>query len=163
MTSKFERQMAKIAKLPHDKNDFVNPNFQIYEYPEVELSIVEQAAEAGFCLPEIKMRGLTFQPREFELQTHYRSVEEHTDDVERGSYFGLLPVRSKKVIVNDLYSTATWLHFQLGRRHLKRRMRVGELIVFNPRAVHSLVYYGEATTFMLFALMRNRRVNHDAT
>lgn len=156
MDTKLAAQLKKIAKLPHDKNAFENPSVWITEYPEVERSIVEQAASAGFRLPDSQKSGLAVRARKFELQTHARSVEEHTDDVERGVYFGLLPV-SRRRRVHTSHESGTWLNFQLGRKRLQRRMGVGELIVFNPRAPHSLVYYGEETTFMLFVLVRDRR------
>lgn len=156
MDTKLTAQLKKIAKLPHDKNDFISQSFWIAEYPEVERSIVEQAAGAGFRLPDLQTSGLEVRARKFELQTHSRSVEEHTDDVERGVYFGLLPVSRRRRVYTS-YESGTWLHFQLGRKRLRRRMEVGELVIFNPRAPHALVYYGEETTFMLFVLVRDRR------
>lgn len=155
--SKLQRELAAVGRLPHDKNDFVSAPYPLGAYPEVERSIVEQAAAVGFELPGVGARDLPVRARHFELQTHSRSVEEHTDDVGRGRvWFGLLPVRSRQV-VGGPYSTDTWLHFRLGRQRLRRRMQVGSLIVFNPLAPHSLVYYGEETTFALLALVRARR------
>jgi len=151
--SELAKQLTKIAKLPHAKNEFVNPSVCIAEFPEVERRIVERAAEVGFRLPNPYAPDLPVRARRFELQTHNRSVEEHTDDVQRGVYFGLLPVRARRV-VSEPYRSDTWLHFRLGRKDLRQRMEVGNLIVFNPAAPHSLVYYGEETTFMLFCLRR---------
>lgn len=153
---RLSRQYARIAKLPHDKNDFLSVAYWFSEYPEVESAVFSQAEAAGFGFPDVtKHTDTPIRPRRFELQTHQRSVEKHLDDVARSYYFGLLPV-ARRVRVRGPFETGTLLHFGLGGQKLYRRLEIGSLIVFNPRVWHELVYYGEETTFMLFTLVRKR-------
>jgi len=156
--SKLARQLARIGKLPHEKNEFTSVSYSFSEYPEVKQAVSEMVAEAGFRLPCLRdPRSFAIQKHRFELQTHSRSVEEHTDDVSSGVYFGLMPVKRRlKVRTSRPYETCTVFNFKLGRGRLQRRLEVGDMTVFNPRAPHSLIYYGEETTLMLFCLVRAR-------
>lgn len=143
-------ELRQIARLPHIKNKFYSDNFKLYEYPAVLSDIESQADGLGY-------EAYKERSGNFELQTHSRSVETHTDDLNKRLVFGLYPVKSK-LVVHDYYDSRTALNYWLGKRkHTDRRMEVGELIIFNPRRPHSLIYYGEETTFMLFTMSRKRR------
>lgn len=150
-------EMQNIGGLKHAKNACLSPEYELAAYPNMERLIVDSASSMGFSLPDRRAVGHPVRPRTFELQTHQRSVARHKDDVDTGVFFGLMPVRSRCVIESKLFESRTLFSFRLGRQAVEKRMEPGRLIVFNPRTPHSLTYFGEETTFMLFTLVRSRK------
>lgn len=149
------QEMQAIARLPHEKNEFESDRYAFSEYPRVHTEISLQAGDQGFLLPSWHRTGSYIPYGKFELQTHQACVEEHTDSVKSFEYFGIFPVRSKRVIKTTYHSCTDFNHYQ-GRNKAKSRLEVGKLVVFHPSKPHSLLYYGEETTFMLFSLWKDR-------
>lgn len=159
MWKKFKSEMKKISRLPHDKNDFMTPAYPFDDYPIVRQELVHQLSELGFELLNDNNRrfhGPIVCANTFELQTHNRSVPEHTDDVGRGLYFAIFPVKHKN-IVKCQEQTMTEFNFYLDSGKKCVGLKDVEVVVFNPRKPHSLIYYGDETTFMLFTVKRIKK------
>lgn len=155
-----EKELRKIARLPHPKNEFMSQQYRLNEYPSVLEHITFLAAEKGYTLPTLNrfVDGADNPNGKFEIQTHTVSVPLHTDDFAVGNYLGLLPVASK-LLVKDMPShyttTPTLLRFYEGHRKREELLQ-NSLIIFSPWRPHELIYYGEATTFILFALRKRK-------
>lgn len=156
-----EKEQQAIARLKHNRNEFMNPGVPIDRYPLVKSDIEAQLSDAGFEL--ISESGNSFpvnvEPGEFELQSHERSVEEHIDGIDRRFFFAIYPVGTKiRIKRYDPFVSDTELSGFLDGKRFSKPLRIGEVIIFNPRKPHALIYYGELTTFMLVTVQKRKRV-----
>lgn len=150
------QEIHAISKLKHDRNEFFSDSYRLCHYPAVLENIQLQLGEVDYYLPDPSKKGTTITAGQFELQTHERSVNPHTDLVPKGEYFGLYPVGGKVLVKDSTYEYSTELTFYEDQRKETKKLVTGELIIFNPRKLHSLTYYGEATTFMLFSIYKRK-------
>lgn len=97
-------------------------------------------------------------PGKFELQLHDHSVQEHTDDITSGVYFGIKVLEIKKV--SDSYYTSLPLFSYRGAAGEKMSVMFAEddnIIVFNPRKPHKLDYYGKSVKLALFSVVKAKK------
>lgn len=154
---KYIQECREVSKLRHKKNEFESDHYELIEYPVIHKDIQFQLNSIGYELLPNKERSsfLLIPPMVFEIQTHNRSVDEHTDDSPRGVLFGIYPVKQKNIGVS-FYNTMTELRGFFQGRKFKEKLSVGKLVVFNPIQTHSLIYYGEETTYMMFSVRKKR-------
>ena len=97
-------------------------------------------------------------PGDFEIQRHTASVDLHTDDVHRRCYFGLLVLECREKESSRYrryYDNRNELRYydQFGKK-MTKRLGAGEMLVFNPRKPHELIYFGDYTAFALFTVVK---------
>lgn len=153
-----EKEQQAIARLKHNRNAFMNPGVPIDRYPLVKADIEAQLSDAGFELVSERRNyfALDVKPGEFELQSHERSVKEHSDEIDRRFFFALYPVGTKIRTKTYVFDSETELSGFLDGKRFSKPLRIGKVIIFNPRKRHALIYYGELTTFMLLTVERKR-------
>lgn len=153
----YNKELTKISKLYHTKNEFLSDLFELKAFPNVLEDIKSQLSEMGLRLLNENERsgGSAIPYGRFELQTHEVSVTPHEDDVPVGTYFALYPVKSTP-IVHSRYPSLTVLRYFLNKEKRTSDLVIGDLIVFSPRRTHELLFYGEATTFMIFSVKKDR-------
>lgn len=151
----FKQEMGQIARLDHYPNEFTSRAYRLSDYPEVLKNIEAQLEDLGYRLigENEGRKGLCVSHGRFEIQTHFVSVNEHTDDVPLNRFFALLPVKCR-VSTKTSYQDRTALRHYMGRKKQVSELEVGKLIVFNPRLLHELIFYGRATTFMIFTVKK---------
>lgn len=153
-------EQLAISKLHHEINSFESSHYNFSDYPTVLKDIEQQLHVLGFCLPVLtSKREYGFIPRgKFEVQTHTVSVNEHTDSIQAPDLFGIYPVKSK-LITSTHYDTSPLFSYYQSKEKRASELEVGNIVVFNPRKKHSLMYLGAATTFMLFTVRRKRNAS----
>ena len=157
MAKTLEAEQRAIARLFHFKNEFSSDEYALCDYPVVDAHVKKLLQAQGFTT-NFKSKWPSPSTECFELQTHNVSVHPHKDDVPHGMYFALYVVKTKKVRPDSGYASITEFYSQLGRKEQKHNFYEGALCVFDPRQTHSLMFYGEETTFMLFTVKRIKKV-----
>ena len=166
---KLNRELKEIEGLRFEDDRFDNMPFSMLDYPAFKDYLnkrlahegchLEQPPEKGTKAYRIWDSGIGFNA--FDLQRHTASVDEHTDDVLRGRYFGLYVVDTQRSITSrrgryfDTRSEFRHIN-QFGGRE-RTRLSKGDLLVFNPRLKHELIYFGNLTTVALFDVKKTKQ------
>lgn len=154
--AKLDAEMRKLRRLPVEEDSFNNRSDSLSDYPEWAAWLRGALELEGFKLisRRLSVTSAGIGPGYFELQRHTSSVDEHTDDLEKGVYFGLFVVKSSRPVKSRRgYSTESELrYFDAYGAKTRYSLLPGHVIVFNPRREHELIYYGEKTTFALFCV-----------
>ena len=154
--------IQKIMGLPFEVDCFTNSPFDFDEVPlfRRHLEQMIQARSVQLLQKSPGFMDSAFGVNRFELQRHTASVDEHTDDVARGIYFGVYAVGNvgEAGPYRRRYDTRVELRYydHCGRKH-KTRIGVRDCAVFNPRRPHELVFYGDFTTLALFSVEKCRQ------
>ena len=157
MPKKLEAEHRAIARLLHIKNEFNSLEYVLGKFPVVEARIKKLLEAQGFT-NNFNTKEVSPSPECFEIQTHNVSVEPHEDTLTKGVYFGVYCVKTKDLRIRTGYPSVTELYSSLGKQKQKHNMYEGVLCVFDPRQTHSMVFYGEETTFILFTVKRIKKV-----
>lgn len=159
-TNTLNKEIQQIVGLKFDDDRFNNVPFSFSQFPLFEKELNELlSAEHGFSLEKPSNKryrswdssiGLNV----FDLQRHTASIDEHTDDVSPKRYFGMYIVKTAQGIHsrrNYYFDTRTEFRY-FNENGVKKRTRLnnGDLLIFNPRRSHELVFFGEYTLFALF-------------
>ncbi len=145
-----DEEVAEVASLPHELNQFSSPRNWFGNYPILKAWIQEELYRSGRRLATRDTKEREIPPESFELQTHTISVHEHTDSV-RDFEFGIYVLKCLPV-VRTAYESRTQFTFYRERHKSIRFLNEGDCITFNPRKPHSMTYFGDAATFMLFSV-----------
>ncbi len=165
------QELQEIRGLPVEEDRFDNMPISMLTYPAFKDKLNELLEVEGCQLEQLPKKGTkayrnwdsSIGFNAFDLQRHTTSVDEHTDDVSKGRYFGLYVVQNKKATPATrrfgIFDTRTELRYtnQFGEKK-RVRLRQGELLVFNPRMKHELIYFGERTTFALFDVKKVKKL-----
>ena len=157
MLKKLEAEHRAIARLHHIKNEFNSLEYVLGKYPVVEARIKKLLEAQGFT-NDFNTKGVSPSPECFEIQTHNVSVHPHRDALTKGVYFGVYCVKTKDLRIRTEYLSVTELYSSLGKQKQKHNMYEGVLCVFDPRQTHSMMFYGEETTLILFTVKRIKKV-----
>jgi len=86
-----------------------------------------------------------------EFQKHQLSVQEHTDDVTSGNFFGCVVVDLHQKVESTFVSGFPLFNYydETGKKR-SFEMGVGDMIIFNPKKKHSVVWFGMDYTVALF-------------
>ena len=153
-----QSDIEKISGLRFDEDRFDNLPYDLDDFPNFRTHISELLDAESCCLYVPKNRServwdAGIGEGMFDLQAHTASVDEHTDDVKRGCYFGLFVLKRNFTEFKNRswFDCRTELRYfnELGAKE-RTRLDVGKLIIFNPRRNHELIYFGDKTTFLLF-------------
>ena len=143
---------------------FNGPDYPFKDLPDKFVSQLDnQLAHQGFrrgCKLS-KRYDVAIEDGYYQLQWHDFSVEEHTDELNVGQFFAIVPyeitIETKHVRLGSLpdftyFSPENkkyrcWLDLPTNR---------SEIVVFNPRRAHKLDYYGRSIKLMLFTVIRNQ-------
>ena len=155
-------ELKQIAGLTFEDDRFDNMPVSFNEFPLFKERLNDLLELYGFGLEQPPKRGTrgysnwdtSIGFNAFDLQRHTASVDEHTDDVERPRYFGLFVVASVPGSTNRrsrYYDNRSEFRYfnELGAKE-RTRLSVGDLLIFNPRRKHELIYFGDLVTLALF-------------
>ena len=83
-------------------------------------------------------------------------VEEHIDDA---CLFWILVLEMVYTTIPTLagYDRYPALHYYIGRSKMAKRLKIGDVVVFNPKRPHSLIHYGNSPTMLLFSCEKIRK------
>lgn len=164
------QELKEIRGLPVEEDRFDNMPISMLTYPAFKDKLSKLLEVEGCHLEQLPKKGTkayrdwdsSIGFNAFDLQRHTASVGEHTDDISVGRYFGLYVVQNKKAIPptrrSGMFDTRSELRYtnQFGEKK-RVRLRQGELLVFNPRMKHELIYFGERTTIALFDVKKVKK------
>ncbi len=137
--------------------EFEEDSFNSFDYdfdllPNIKEYIKESLKEQGYRLRNKNQNrlGLSVPAGKFNIQKHNSSVEEHIDDA---CLFGILVLEMVYTTIPTLANNvcAPALHYYIGRSKMAERLKVGDVVVFNPKRPHSLIHYGNSPTMLLFS------------
>ena len=155
------KELKKIARIKHDKNEYNNPSISFSDYPGFARYVDLRLSEFGY-IRVTKTEHMTsgyesIEPDMFSLQTHQMSVEEHTDP---WGDFGICFLSCRK-LVRSGYSQLPVFNYRQGRKKVSKKLSIGDVVVFNPRLPHSLDYFGIEGTLALFSVSKLRNKKGD--
>lgn len=162
-------ELENILKLEVEVDSFNNTPHSFRGFPILKVQLEELLLEHSLQLsnkPDSRnsnyYQANVIGQGAFELQCHTVSVNEHTDDIIRSRFFGLYVIATETPDnMTDrrrrYFDNRTELrYFTPGGTKVKKRLDVGDLMVFNPRRNHELVFYGDHTTYMIFDVVRKK-------
>ena len=143
-------------KFKEDKFNSFDYDFDLL--PNIKEYIKESLKEQGYRLRNKNQNrlALSVHAGKFNIQKHNSSVEEHTDDA---CLFGILVLEMVYTTIPTLANNvcAPALHYYIGRSKMAERLKVGDVVVFNPKRPHSLIHYGNSPTMLLFSCEKIRK------
>lgn len=166
---RLNRELKEIAGLNFAEDRFDNMPFSFNDYPAFKAHLSVLLAAEGCYLNQPPKKGdkgyrnwdTSIGFNAFDLQRHTASVDEHTDDVSKSRYFGMFVIETKQPTRSSLrgyYDTRSELRYFDPQGYKKRsRLSKGDLVMFNPRKNHELIYYGDLTTVALFDIKRLKK------
>jgi len=143
--------------------EFEEDSFNSFDYdfdllPNIKEYVKESLKEQGYRLRNKNQNrlGLSVPAGKFNIQKHNSSVEEHIDDA---CLFGILVLEMVYTTIPTLANNvcAPALHYYIGRSKMAERLKVGDVVVFNPKRPHSLIHYGNSPTMLLFSCEKIRK------
>lgn len=156
------QELQQIAGLNFEDDRFDNMPVSFNEFPIFKEHVNELLEWEGFGLEQPPRKGTkayrnwdtSIGFNAFDLQRHTASVDEHIDDVESPRYFGLFVVDTKPVAKSRrarYYDNRSEFRYfnQTGGKE-RKRLAEGDLVIFNPRRKHELIYFGDLVTLALF-------------
>ena len=165
-----DQELKQIAGLPFEDDRFDNMPYSLLHYPAFQAHLNVLLEEEGCHLEQPPKKGTkgyrnwdsSIGFNAFDLQRHTASVDEHTDDVSKGRYFGLYVLKANGAGVSSrrskYFDTRTELRY-IDQFKSKQRTRLdqGTLLVFNPRMKHELIHFGDLTLFALFDVKKVKK------
>lgn len=156
--------------MPVEEDRFDNMPISMLTYPAFKDKLSKLLEVEGCHLEQLPKKGTkayrdwdsSIGFNAFDLQRHTASVEEHTDDVTVGRYFGLYVLGTKETAISSrrskYFDTRTELRYTDQFKSKQRtRLAQGTLLVFNPRMKHELIHFGELTLFALFDVKKVKK------
>lgn len=143
--------------------EFEEDSFNSFDYdfnllPNIKDYIEECLNEQGYRLRKRNQNRLapSVPAGKFNIQKHNSSVEEHVDDA---CLFGIFVLEIVYTTIPTLagYDRYPALHYYIGRSKMVERLRIGNVVVFNPKRPHSLIHYGNSPTMLLFSCEKIRK------
>ena len=145
--------------------EFEEDSFNSFDYdfdllPNIKEYIKESLKEQGYRLRNKNQNQNRVSPSvpagKFNIQKHNSSVEEHVDDA---CLFGIFVLEIVYTTIPTLagYDRYPALHYYIGRSKMVERLRIGNVVVFNPKRPHSLIHYGNSPTMLLFSCEKIRK------
>ena len=145
--------------------EFEEDSFNSFDYdfdllPNIKEYIKESLKEQGYRLRNKNQNQNRVSPSvpagKFNIQKHNSSVEEHVDDA---CLFGIFVLEIVYTTIPTLagYDRYPALHYYIGRSKMVERLKIGDVVVFNPKRPHSLVHYGNSPTMLLFSCEKIRK------
>ena len=153
-----QSDVDKICGLPFEEDRFDNMPYDLVDFPHFKTHLIELLASDGFGLYEPKTNkekqyDSSIGFGSFDLQRHTASVDEHTDDVKAGCYFGLFVLKRNV----EFWKGRQWYDCRSELRFVsptgtkdRHRLNLYDLVLFNPRRNHELIFYGDHVTLALF-------------
>lgn len=157
-----QADVDKICGLPFEEDRFDNMPYDLDDFPHFKAHLIELLEVEGCVLYEPKTKkekqydsSIGFNL--FDIQRHTASVGEHTDDVKAGCYFGLFVLKRN----TELCKGRRWYDCRSELRYYshegkkkKDRLNSFDLLIFNPRRNHELIFYGDHVTLVLFDVQK---------
>jgi hypothetical protein len=143
--------------------EFEEDSFNSFDYdfnllPNIKDYIEECLNEQGYRLRKRNQirQGTSVPAGKFNIQKHNSSVEEHVDDA---CLFGIFVLEIVYTTIPTLagYDRYPALHYCIGRSKMVERLKIGNVVVFNPKRPHSLIHYGNSPTMLLFSCEKIRK------
>ena len=146
------------SSLEFEEDSFNSFNFDFNLLPNIKEYIEECLNEQGYRLRKRNQirQGLSVPAGKFNIQKHNSSVEEHIDDA---CLFGIFVLEMVYTTIPTLagYDRYPALHYYIGRSKMVERLKIGNVVVFNPKRPHSLIHYGNSPTMLLFSCEKIRK------
>jgi hypothetical protein len=146
-----ETEIQKVKDLFNSNvlytNEFANKEQPCSEFPLIweEMNLL---LEYPCIVPDVNKKlpfsdfGLSVSSCHIDFQCHDTSIDEHTDDVERGIYFQLMVVSLDECTGGKYRDKRPEIvYFGVDGKKNRTRLDVNTSIVFNPRKPHSVIYY----------------------
>lgn len=138
------------------KNEFVN-SVKKDACPEIA-SLIQSSPDSIFE-EDHSHKGGSYDSsigiKNVEIQWHQASVEEHTDDVEL-ALFKLVVLGLKRAADSQFDIRPVFSYYDYrGKKH-SERLNSGDVVIFNPRKKHSMVYYGAEYIVAMVDVYRKR-------
>lgn len=125
------------------KNEFANTQSKT-EYP-ILASLLEEAHTDGVFeedfSPEMVSGDSSIGRKNIEIQWHQASVEEHTDDVCM-AFFKMVVLGLKRAADTQFDIRPVFNYYDYHGKNRSMRLQAGDVVIFNPRKNHSMIYYG---------------------
>lgn len=156
------KELREIAGLSFEDDRFDNMPTSFNQFPLFKEHVNELLEVAGFGLEQPPRKGTKAYRKwdtsigfnAFDLQRHTASVDGHTDDVTLGRYFGLFVIDAKPQAASRrsryFDNRSEFRYFNQSGSKERKRLDEGDLVIFNPRRSHELIYFGDLTTLALF-------------
>jgi hypothetical protein len=141
-------------------NEFTNVEYPSSDFPLIweEMNMrLEYPFEAPKSTDKkFLARSLSITPEYIDFQCHDTSIEEHTDDVMKGVYFQLM-VMSLDDCTGSKYHDKhpVFTYYAPDGKKCSTRLGYDCSIVFNPRKLHSVVYYGYKYTVAVRSVVKS--------
>ena len=144
--------------------EFEEDSFNSFDYdfnllPNIKDYIEECLNEQGYRLRKRNQNRVSASvpAGKFNIQKHNSSVEEHVDD--DACLFGIFVLEIVYTTIPTLagYDRYPALHYYIGRSKMVERLKIGNVVVFNPKRPHSLIHYGNTPTMLLFSCEKIRK------
>lgn len=127
-------------------NEFTNMEYPSSDFPLIwkEMDwLIEYPFKAPAKGEKTIGTGLGITPGYIDFQLHDVSIEAHTDDVISGIYFQLVVLSLDDCGGSEyLEKRPTMSYFTPEGKKVTTKLDEGSSLVFNPRKLHSVVYYG---------------------
>ena len=146
------------SSLEFEEDSFNSFNFDFNLLPNIRDYIKECLNEQGYRLRNKNptRHDVSIPAGKFNIQKHNSSVEEHIDDA---CLFGIFVLEIVYTTIPTLagYDRYPALNYYIGRSKMVERLKIGNVVVFNPKRPHSLIHYGNSPTMLLFSCEKIRK------
>lgn len=153
----FNAVLKRFTSHELQKNEFANP-VKKDACPEIA-SLMQSSVPDSIFEEDHSLKGGSYDSsigsKIVELQWHQASVEEHTDDVEL-ALFKLVVLGLKRAVDTQFDIRPVFSYYDYrGKKH-SERLNAGDVVIFNPRKKHSMVYYGAEYLVAMVDVYRKR-------
>ena len=146
------------SSLEFEEDSFISFDYDFNLLPNIKDYIEECLNEQGYRLRKRNQirQALSVPAGKFNIQKHNSSVQEHVDDA---CLFGIFVLEMVYTTIPTLADIVCYpaLHYYIGRSKMAKRLKIGDVVVFNPKRPHSFIHYGNSPTMLLFSCEKIRK------
>lgn len=143
-------------------NEFAFCYHDMSDFPYVTQWLEEKLSEGGEGAIPYSFQGkkhpcdMSIGVGKIQIQRHNTSIESHTDDVYKNTYFALAVIKTAYTTHTSYDDRLLFEYYDPQGKKQARRLNEEDVVVFNPRKPHKLTYFGRSD-YLLLADVKKKR------